>query len=66
MEITTTVTKIDCFAPFGTGNIHGSFCMQNSPNIGIYIVHTISSIFVLALEKRKIPPTYKQSKVTDN
>ena len=40
--------------------------MQNRPNIGAYIVHSISNIFVLALKKRKLPPTYKQPNVTDN
>ena len=48
-----TVTKIDYTAPFGIfGNISGSFSMQNLLNIGIYIVHTISNIFTLALEKK--------------
>ena len=65
-KITMVVTKIGCFAPFGIGNISGSFWIQNHLNICIYVVQAISNIFVLALGKRKIPPTYKQSKVTDN
>ena len=66
--ITLTVTKIGYFGPFCSifGNIRGSFWIQNRPNIGIYILHTKSIIFALALEKRKIPPTYKQKKVTVN
>ena len=65
-KITMAVTKIGCFAPFGIGNISGSFWIQNHLNICIYVVHAISNIFVLVLGERKIPPTYKQSKVTDN
>ena len=52
-EITMTVTKIDYTASFGIfGNISGSFGIQNRLNIGIYIVHTISNIFTLALQKK--------------
>ena len=29
------------------------FWMQNRPNIGVYIVRTISNIFALALKKRR-------------
>ena len=60
-----TVTKIGWFAPFGIGNISGSFWIQSCPNIGIYIVRTISNIFALALEKKNAS-TYKQPKLTDN
>ena len=59
-KITVTITKIGCLAPFGVGNISGCFWIQNRLNVCIYIVHTIFNIFVLALGKRKIPPTYKQ------
>ena len=49
-----TVTKIDYIVPFGMfGNISGSIWIQNRPNKGIYIVHTISNIFALALKKKK-------------
>ena len=47
------VTKIGCFAPFGIGNISGSFWIQNHLNICIYVVHAISNIFVLVLGERK-------------
>ena len=46
-------------------DICDSFWIKNHPNIVVYIVHTISNIFVLALEN-KTPPTYKQPKVPDN
>ena len=67
LKITMTVRTTGYFASLGTfGNISGSFLMQNRPNIGVYTVRNISKIFALALQKRKIQPTYKQPKVTDN
>ena len=62
-----TVTNVCYFAPFGIfSNVSCTFGMKKGPNIGIYIVLTISSIFALVQEKREMPPAYKQPKVTDN
>lgn len=59
-EITPAATKIDFFAQYGIlGNICDSFWIHNRPNIGVYIVFTISIFFPLALGNRKMSQAAK-------
>ena len=60
-------TKVGSFAQFGIfGYIIGFLWIQNRPKTLVYIVHTISNFFALALEKRKMLPRYQQPNVSEN